>query len=94
MFKLVITLTNYYTKNNGFSLTEAIQQTPRCVNGFGSTDTIILNAETSSVNHMETNDLLLNDTPYDKAVNIKLKNQGDHPLLGLILEEFEDRIFL
>ena len=59
-----------------FSLTEAIQQTPRgvngfgstCVNGFNSTDAINLNAETSSVNHMETDDLLLIDTPCDSVI--------------------------
>ena len=43
-------------------------------NGFNSTDAINLNAETASVHHMETDDLLLIDTPYDGAVKIKLKN--------------------
>ena len=76
-----------------FSLSNTLQQNSRGNKGFGSTDDYVNTAKSSS-DEFDTDDLLLIDTPYDKAIKIKLKNRGNDPFLGLILEQIDDRIFL
>ena len=71
------------------------QHDPRRKSGFGSTDVIHnISANVPNADQLSSDDLLLIDTPYDKTIKIKLKNRGNHPLRGLILEQIDDRIFL
>ena len=79
----------------GSSCSNILQQTSRESSGFGSTDGDKINNVHSSVDtDLDYDDLILIDSPYDKKLQLKIRNRRLHPTRGLEIVKDNERLLL